>query len=355
MRSFNLQVVNFTSGEYAKKLEDYHKNGGLPGHELGFKHLSPYYTHKESGVTDWTGFPSSGKTYFVLEILIQLSERYNKRHMLYVPDLGTEIEVMAKLLKMYTGKDFETKWNNQIQLREIFNRVPQISKDFILVRKSDIRKPLTPQEFWEYAADYRDELGRVNTCLIDSWKNMYHDLQGKREDQYLDYILSYRNDISEQANMHIHTIAHATKTEITEQKKIDGTKKRRVPSAEDIKGGNAWYANGKNIITIDRVDDTSTTIDIHIWKTKPENVGKKGKVLGIVGLNLAKGRYYEMHGGNKYYAFDHEKVDDSFLVSQTREESLRAGVQAMKEAPIENRIGFSDPFKNDKDENDLPF
>jgi hypothetical protein len=351
----NIQPINYASPHYAAKIEHYLKHGGLPGIELGFKSLRNFYSHKESGVTDWTGFPASGKTYFVLEILLQLSQQYNKRHMLYVPDLGTEIEVMAKLLKMYTGKDFETKYNNQIELKEVFNRIPQISNDFVLVKKIDNRKPLTPQEFWEYAATYKDDVGRINTCLIDSWKNMYHDMGNRREDQYLDNILSYRNEIAEEANIHIHTIAHASKTEITDEKKQDGTKKRRVPSAEDIKGGNSWFANGKNIITIDRSDDMSSFIDIHIWKTKPENVGKRGKVMGDIGLDLAKGRYFEMHAGKRYYAFDHLKVDDSFLVYETRAESLRNGAEAMKQAPKENMI--KNPFeKEDKNSTtELPF
>jgi predicted DNA-binding protein YlxM (UPF0122 family) len=357
MANKNLEIVNFGDKEYMDKIELYHKEGGKPGLELGFKNLSEFYTHKDAGVTDWTGQAAVGKTYFVLELFIQLSEKYNKRHLLYVPDLGTEIEVMAKLVKMYTGKDFETKYNNQITIREVYNNIPRIGKDFLLVRKKDVKTPLTPQELWEFAAEYKDDYGKIDTCLIDSWKNMYHSMEGKREDQYLDYVLAYRNEIAESSNIHIHTIAHATKTELSETTNSNGNRKRRVPSAEDIKGGNSWYANGKNIITIDRGSDNDTSIDIYVWKTKPENVGKKGAILGKIFLDLKKGRYFERLNGHTCYAFEHLEKDTSFeelhSPNASKQQSMREGIKNMESALKTAEMKFPEynPFAQDESKN----
>lgn len=350
MTKFNLKALDFFEPDKQKKILDYHSKGGLPGLDLGFRCMQNFYTHKQSGVTDWTGFPASGKTYFVLEVLMQLSERYDKRHGLYVPDLGTYYETLAKLVKMYTGLDFESKWHRQISVAELMNRIPQISRDFVIFIKEDYRKPLTPQQVWENAIEYRDKEGRkLDTITIDSWKNMYHDIGNKREDQYLDYILSYRNELAEEGNIHIHTIAHPTKTELTEQKDRNGNKKRRVPDVNDIKGGGAWFANGKNIITVDRPHKETSDVDLYIWKTKPENVGSTGTILEAMFLDVKQGRYKERVSGFECLAFEHEKIvpltENS---SSNRKLEAIEGAKAMKQAKMD--IPTESPFNND-----LPF
>jgi hypothetical protein len=114
--------------------------------------------------------------------------------------------------------------------------------------------------------------------------------------------LCIRNEMAESYNVHYHTIAHAVKTELNEQKG-----KRRIPNAWDIKGGGSWFANGKNILTADYPDKSQTGMDLYISKVKPEDVGKIGEVVGRLKLDVKRGRYYETEHldvlGRKYYAF----------------------------------------------------
>jgi hypothetical protein len=352
MGKHNLKIVDFSNGEYQKKLLDYHDKCGLPGLELGFKTLNQFYTHKNSGITDWTGFPASGKTYFVLEILMQLTEKYGHRHALYVPDLGTYYETIAKLVKMHTGKDFEKKYQNQIGVGELLNRIPQISHNFKILIKEDYKQPITPQQFWEFVAEYQDDFGKLQTGTIDSWKNMSKEFGNLREDQYLDMVLSYRNEVAEQGNVHFHTIAHPNKTELEDTKSNNGQRKRRVPTAQDIKGGDAWFANGKNIITVDWPDEGSSFIDLHIWKVKPENVGKKGKVIQQISLDLKKGRYFEKVNGHSLFAYEYLTQDhsiDAFLSpKEVQKIHTQQGIKAMEAAINEKDLPIINPFEPDE-------
>lgn len=307
MKNFNFEPIDFNEPKNIKEIEIYLDKDGEPGRFCGFHCLDKHYTHKDSGITDWTGFPASGKTYFLLEVLFNLSERYGKRHILYVPDLGTYKEIISKLIKMYSGKDFTSKYHNQIKIEEIYKHIPWLQHHFIILKRKDIKKPVTAIEFWEYVCDYSDSSGIAHTGIIDSWKNMFKDFKDHgREDLYLDYALSYRNELAEEYGKHFHTIAHATKTELDENNVQNGKKKRRIPDANDIKGGGSWFANGKSIITIDYPDKTMNGVDIYISKTKPEDVGKVGAVIGQVFLDMQRGRYYEYHNGEKRYGFDKE-------------------------------------------------
>lgn len=287
----------------------YLKKGAEPGLKLGFSCLDQFYTHKDAGVTDWTGFPASGKTYFALECLMNLSEYYNKRHALFVPDIGSDKEVVAKLVKMRTGKDFVEKYNNQITPKELATALDWVLHHFVIFKKKDFKTGVTPSEFWELVCSYKDDGGVVNSGLIDSWKNLKHIYSG-REDLYLDEILCVRNELAEDNNKHFHTIAHAVKTE------ADNAGKRRIPTAWDIKGGGSWYANGKNIITVDHPNKLYNRVDLYISKVKPEDVGRLGQITDTLFLDLKRGRYYEKLNHQEYFAFEHLNIKPVVIPQQ---------------------------------------
>lgn len=294
--------MNLTKLNYQDVFTDiskYLENGAEPGLKTGFNCFDEFYSHKHGGVTDWTGFPSSGKTYFCLEILMNLSEKFGQRHGLYVPDIGSDKEVIAKLVKMRTGRDFHDKYYNKITPKELTTAMDWIFHHFVVFKKKDFKTGVTPIEFWELVCGYKDDGGVVNTGLMDSWKNLKHVYSG-REDLYLDEILCVRNELAERNNKHFHTIAHAIKTD------ADNAGRRRIPTAWDIKGGGSWYANGKSIITVDHPNKLENRVDLHISKVKPEDVGRVGSIVEKLFLDIKRGRYYERFDSTALYAFGHE-------------------------------------------------
>lgn len=293
--------------DFYNPMMNYLKNDGFPGLPTCFRALNKHYSHKQGGVTDWTGFAASGKTYVCLEVLLSLSERYGKRHGIWLPDLGSDNEIMQKLLKMKTGKDFHDKYNNKITQSEIAKELQWLLNYFVIFKKKDFNKGITPLSFWEKIANYKDDVGKLDTGLADSWKNFKHVYSG-REDLYLDETLSIRNEIAEESQVHLHTIAHAVKPADSGRQSKKGPPVRRPPTALEIKGGGAWDANGKTIITIDRPDLSTTDVDIYVNKVKPEDVGIPGDIIGKIKLDPRKGRYFETIGVGQYYAYEWEKL-----------------------------------------------
>lgn len=294
-----MNLIKLEYQDIFDEVNNYLIKGAEPGLKVGFSCFDEYYTHKEAGVTDWTGFPSSGKTYFCLEVLMNLSEKYGKRHGLYVPDIGSNKEIVAKLIKMKTGKDFHDRYHNKITAKELGHNLDWVLHHFVIFKKKDFKTGVSPLEFWEMICTYKDGEGIVHTGLLDSWKNLKHIYSG-REDLYLDEMLSVRNEMAESNNKHFHTIAHAVKTD------ADQSGKRRIPTAWDIKGGGSWYANGKNIVTVDHPNKLENRVDLHISKVKPEDVGRIGSITDKLFLDLRKGRYYERIDSSAYYAYGHE-------------------------------------------------
>ena len=305
----NLEVADYNQ-KRRDSFVDYWKNAEDKILYNGFECIKEYLGITLGSCIDMTGFSHSGKTEFAMELMFYNSEIFGGRHALYVPDMGGYNEIRRKLIHKHTGKTFKKGYANTIQEHEIIKAENWIDHHFIILKKKDIRKPVTPFELWEFVVTFKDEVGGLSMGLIDSWKNMFHDMQGKREDQFLDYALSFRNEMAEEYNKTFLTIAHPTKTELEDEYNSTGNKKRRIPDANDIKGGQSWFANGKIVMTVDRPDKLDNQTDIYISKVKPDMLGKAGVIKGKLKFDWAKSRYYEEYNGQKFYAGELKKYLD---------------------------------------------
>lgn len=301
--------MNLTAVGYDRAREEafmkYWANNTAETYYCGFECMKERYSFMLGNCTDFTGFPGSGKSEFALEIMFYLSETYGFRHGLYVPDIGNYKEIRRKLIHKYTGKSFNSTYKNYISEQEIIKANAWVDHHFIILHKKDAKMGVSPVEFWEFICTYKDEGGVLHTGLIDSWKNLFHTIAGSREDLYLDYALSFRNELAEENNRHFFTIAHASKTDY-----IPGEKKRRIPDANDIKGGGSWFSSGRAIITVDFPNKRDNLTDLYFSKVKPDSLGKMGAVIDKLRFDWGKSRYYEFdpRSDRRYFAGDLAKA-----------------------------------------------
>lgn len=290
------EIVNFDTSY--DSLISYREKGALRGVYLGFPQLHEHFTMSLPGCTDVTGFPGSGKSEKVLELLLTTSIFYGWKHLLYVPDVGSKEEIISLLMHKKTGKTFDKRYvnSNYITEEEISKELPWILHHFHILVKEELKAKMTPYEFWDYAAQLNhDTIGGIQTATIDSWKDMFHDWSKfGRDDRYLEDVLSYRNSMSERHKMHFIIIIHPTKTD----KDKDG--KRSAPTPYDLNGGAQWYNNGKCMVTIHR-EDGSNKMLFRVTKAKPKSVASLGTVEFYLDLHLSKYYVYD-EMNNKIYA-----------------------------------------------------
>lgn len=303
-------------------LDHYRKHGAKPGVWVGFSSLHPYYTMKLGSVTDWTGAPTSGKTEFLLEVLLNTSIFYGYKHQLWMPDHGEPLEILAALIHKYTGKTFAKHYINTITEAEMWAAVPFIAEYFQIL---DFEKNPTALQLWEQCCK-----SEYHTLTIDAWKDLNHsDKGGMRDDEYLNHLLPKRNNLAANHNKHFHTVVHSGKTEM-----VNG--RRRTPSAYDLKGGSAWYDNGKMMVTVDRPDTTNNAVDIIVTKAKPRITGQKGQV--SLYFDWAKSRYYQINqaNGNNQYA-------------------EREGAEQPRTNALQSNVKFHDEVNPFAERSDAPF
>lgn len=263
-----------------ESLFDYRINYNDRGKYLGFNKVDEHYTMQLGNVTDWTGFPMSGKTQVLMELLLNTSKLYGWKHLIYFPDVGNKTEIISDLIHKYTGKSFNPKYNNHISTNEINASVDWILHHFKILTKEDVKAKLTPFQFYDMAASMD-----IQTASIDSWKDMHHDYSKYGGyAQYLEIVLPYRNQIAEDNNIHLHTVIHPKLTE-----KVNGV--RKAPSPYDLKGGSEWFNSGKCMITVHRESTDTNEVQLIFGKIKPRSVGSVGQANLFFDLN--KFVYYE--------------------------------------------------------------
>lgn len=286
------------------KLSDYHKHGAKPGADLGFSCMEGLYTMKPDGCTDWTGIPQSGKTELLLECLFNTTAFYGWKHLLLVPDIGDAVEVMAILIHKSTGKTFDKKYQNRIEIKEAFNSATDLLQHFHILEPTSHKAKITPVEFWEFACEYKKIHG-VNTATIDSWKDIHHDYgqYGGNYAMYLSNILPIRNKLAEQHQIHFHTVIHP------KTPRRDGKGLIIHPQVDDMEGGAQWNNSGKSIISVHRPAFDAKHADVQVLKAKPAVVGKRG--MFTINFDVTQSRYFEItdtiNGGVNRYATPKEK------------------------------------------------
>ena len=293
-----IKGFNITSAsDVINRLKDYRTQYNDRGKFLGFSSIDKHYTMQLGNCTDWTGYPISGKTQFLMEMLMNTSVLYGWRHLLYFPDVGSNVEIIADLIHKKTGKSFNPHDQNHITEAEIYTSIDWVTHHFLVLTKQDVKAKLTPVAFWDMAVKIKQD-NELHTASIDSWKDLahpYNDYGGYA--QYLEFVLPYRNAIAENNDLHLHTIIHPKLTE-----KENG--KRKPPVPYDLKGGSEWFNSGKCMITIDRPNFETNEVDVYFNKIKPRSIGNIGQI--TMRYDVAAGRYYDQTEFNgverRYYA-----------------------------------------------------
>jgi hypothetical protein len=285
MKQQGFKILEYN--DISRDIETLQQKGWDSGVYVGFERVAKHYNILPGSCTDYVGYPQSGKTELCLELLLNTSEFYGWKHLLFVPDIGTSLEVMAKLIHKSTGKTFKKQYPNHIDIKTAFNACTFLLEHFKIIHKTDPKIRLTPLDIWTYAVELKKK-ERIDTVMIDSWKDLYHDYSAYGGDyaKYLSSILPMRNEIAESSGLHLNTIIHPKNPVRNKDGKI------RPPFADDMEGGAQWNNSGKSIIAVHRESPDENVSDIYFRKIKPEAVGRATATAVCLQFDYATSRYY---------------------------------------------------------------
>lgn len=300
--------IYYTIKELQQPVDDLYAKGIVRGKDIGFICMKDLYSVKLGCTTYIMGSPTSGKTEFWFEILINLSEFYGWKHVIYTPETGSKDEIVAELCSKYLQKPFYKNYNGAMTADEKYRATAWLDQYFYIIDPAE--NDITVKEFYEEVDRLEKDLGvTINTTTIDPYNELKHDMKetGGRQDLYIETMLGICRRNAMKYNRHNCIITHCA-----DQKPVttDGITFYPPPTAREYAGGQAWYRKGLAMIGVWRpplglrdksgVPFESNEAHIIIHKAKPKGIGEKGTARLYYDRKM--NRYYEGTGLSKKYA-----------------------------------------------------
>lgn len=273
-------------------LQKYGQHRGLL---VGFSNLDKLYSIKAGTTTIIYGYPTSGKSQLLIQMLCSLACQ-GKKSLIMTPETGTAAEIYAEIIHCLTGKTFRQTQNYTITEMELYNIIPFV-KDYFKVVDVD-EKSATVDEFCELTKEgIKDH--SIFTSSFDNWNDLQHVFEN-REDLYIEASIPQFNRLARKEQIHIFGVWHAKSPSLQ-----SGDKFPKAPSPFDIKGGSAIFSKAMNLIGVHRDYEEhaegwrqSDQVNIITSKIKPKVVGEKGSCK--LRFDIYRNAYYEDKGERFY-------------------------------------------------------
>lgn len=201
---------------------DFKLNGYTKGYSTGWDCIDEKFTIKTGHLMIVSGFPSRGKSFFIDNLLFNLSKQYQLKHLVASFE-NTNANHFARYSQMYTGKNFADI--ETLESDEFDKAFEFINSHFYRLRIDRLWNIDQIAEACELAVK---KYG-IKTLTIDPYNRLSHSFSD-REDKYIGGLLSKLCMLSKKLDILIVFIAHP--------KKPDG---EQMPTMYSISGSSDWY------------------------------------------------------------------------------------------------------------------
>lgn len=246
------------AGMYLDRLNDLFSKGTGRGESTGYPSLDAIYTVAPGQLTVVTGYPSSGKSNFVDQLMVNLARQKDWKFAVCSFENQPEIHI-ARLMEIFTGKRFFDGFPRME--REEKERAFDWVKDHFLFIDSSGEEPSTLESILERARIAVKRIG-IRGLVIDP----YNFIELKRdgtETEAISAMLTKVQKFCKTSEIHTWFVAHPAKTQ-----KQGGDHPR--PDGMSIGGSMAWWAKTDNGLTVHRQDGL---VEIAVWKCRYRWVG----------------------------------------------------------------------------------
>ncbi|WP_077920466.1 BT4734/BF3469 family protein [Spirosoma sp. 209] len=264
--------------------EGFHK-GKARGETTHFEGLDEHFTWKKGEHTLLSGRPGSGKSEWILQMMLIKSVYAGWKWAIFSPESYPADEFYDTLIHTLVGKSTDPTYKGQMTLDEYEQGANFIQQHFFFIY------PDTSHTIEEVEANmlHLHQKHGLAGVLIDPFNQLSRDFS-MRDDQYLEVFVSTRQRMAREHQLCYITVAHPKPM----QKNKDG--EYDVVDAYDIANGAMWINKTDNFISVYRPNQSrepkDTSVEIHVKKIKRQKlVGTPGSVFWT--FDRKTNRYYE--------------------------------------------------------------
>jgi twinkle protein len=290
----------YDANHFEKSVWELFEKGVGRGESTGYANVDEIYTIVPGQVTIVTGIPSSGKSEFIDQIMVNMSEIRGWKFGICSFENEPRLHI-SKLISKRVGKPFFTGYHERMTKHEYEAAYSHIQEHFAFVHQDD-----------GGLANLDSILDRLRVAVlrygirgavIDPYNFISRDGRESSETEWISDMLTKVKAFAMGHGIHIWFVAHPTKM----QRSADG--RIPVPGGYDISGSAAWFAKADCGVTVHREKEDPHVGQIHVWKCRFSWVGKQGQANLI--YDIATTKYREMQQDDKPFE---ERSKEEFIL-----------------------------------------
>ncbi len=266
-----------SASKFAERLNDLWGKGTGKGTSTGYSNVDQIYTVAQGQLTVVTGYPSSGKSNFVDQLMVNLGRDHDWKFAICSFENQPEIHI-SRLMEIYKEKRF-FDGNNRMTEEEKNDAFTWVENHFMFL-DSETVEPATIDSVLERAKVAVARMG-IRGLVIDPY-NYIENKSGQAETEFISGMLTRIQAFAKSYGVHIWFVAHPSK--IT-RSNMDLPR----PDGMAISGSMAWWAKADCGLTVHRTK--SNDVEIAVWKCRYRWIGTQGET--VLGYNKTTGTYIE--------------------------------------------------------------
>ena len=266
-----------SASKFSDRLNDLWGKGTGKGVSTGYSNVDEIYTIAQGQLSIVTGYPSSGKSNFVDQLMVNLAKAHDWKFAICSFENQPEIHI-SRLMEIYKEKRFFD--GSQRMTEDEKNDSFEWVENHFMFMDSEGAEPSSIDSILERAKVAVARTG-IRGLVIDPY-NYIENKSGQAEHEFISSMLTRMQAFAKAYGVHVWFVAHPSK--ITRS----GMDLPR-PDGMAISGSMAWWAKADCGVTVHRTK--TNDVEIAVWKCRFRWVGTQGET--SLGYNKVTGTYFE--------------------------------------------------------------
>lgn len=308
-----------TVGSVRQKMRNIKKHGVQKGLDIGIPVLADHFSFYKGWWNLYTGIPNSGKSEYVMYIMLCMSVRYGWKWAVFSPEHWPAEDFYLDVVEKFNGNRLTFIDDIDFELSMDF-----VEEHFFFVYHGEDEDETKTDEQRGYKKQKENTRANImqsikELCfsrgidgfLIDPYNQMVKDSsdpRGERTDQELERALGQVDRLCKTHNLCGNVVAHP-RTMYKDNNEMD----YKCPTAYQISGGAMWYNKAYTITSVHRPfnqsnkDDKSVIIDVQKVKSH-KRAGRPASVNMKFSHGWYIGEFEDREQASLYGAFEKYKA-----------------------------------------------
>lgn len=266
-----------TAAQFSERLNSLYSKGTGKGVSTGYDSVDNIYTVAPSQLTVVTGYPSSGKSNFVDQLMVNIGKNSDWKFAICSFENQPEVHI-SRLMEIYTKKRF-FDGKERMTEAERDAAFKWVNEHFVFIETNG-DEPSSLDSILSRAATAVKSFG-AKGLVIDPYNYIDMNKTSTTETEAISAMLSRVVKFCKTHDVHTWFVAHPSKINRS------GVDQPR-PDGMAISGSMAWWAKTDCGITVHRGDGC---VEIAVWKCRYRWVGQQGETSLL--YNKVSGTYEE--------------------------------------------------------------